>query len=537
METTEGASIADEVLREMRQRGLQPNTATYNSLLGAALAAGDFAKAWRTVGQMETTGQGVDAYTLSILFKGYKHERRTMDAESIDRALGLIKKHSVKIDEVLVNAALEACISLRDVNRLKYAMATFKSAGWVMSKESSMHTYGVLIKAHGLSHDLGSAWRLWREVTIERRLEASEQLYGQMLDVLVTGDCLEEALKLFKQMKATHSDTLDSQGFAVAYAMIIRGFAQRKNCTHALRCYEEMKKSGPKASLVVLNTLIDACSRVGDMDAASRLFQDMLQADVVPDLITYSTLIKGYCISNDLDQALQLFTLMQKKGIHPDAIVFNSLLDGCAKKQMPSLCEQVIRDMEKAGVVPSNHSASILIKLYGRCKNLGAAFRVVDEMPQKYGFKANNAVYTCLMSACISNGRLDRAMELRLRMRSEGVVPDEKTYSTLLRGALRAGSVEQCLLLLNAALDQKRNSGYSRNLLEEELVKSVLILIRQRNLWDVHGQDMFDRLRSCGISVRCPGARKPRTGNRNDGSEQQRDFKRQDRSGQPQRCQ
>jgi len=523
--TGEGASprATEEVLREMRQRGLQPNTATYNSLLSASLATGDFKKAWQTIDQMEVLGQNVDAYTLSILFKGYKHERRTMDAASIDRALGLIKKHSVKVDEVLVNVALEACIALRDMHRLKNAMATFKSSGWALSKDASMHTYGVLIKAHGLSQNIAEAWRLWREVTVEKNLEPTEQIYGQMLDVLVTGDCLEDALKLFKEMKATHSRTLDSQGFAVAYAMIIRGFAQRKNCTHALRCYEEMKTNGTKASLVVLNTLIDACSRVGDMDAASKLFQDMLETEVVPDLITYSTLIKGYCISNELDQALQLFTLMQKKGIRPDAIVFNSLLDGCAKKQMPSLCEQVIRDMEKAGVVPSNHSASILIKLYGRCKDMNAAFRVVNEMPQKYGFRANGAVYTCLMSACISNGRLDQAMELRVRMEKEGMYCDEKTYSTLLRGALKAGSVEQCVTLLNAALDQKGNRGSVRSLLDEELVKSALILIRRRNLWDAHGREVLERLRSGGLSVRCPGGGPnnapkggPKTGSSND---------------------
>merc|ERR1719352_2132146 len=152
------------------------------------------------------------------------------------------------------------------------------------------------------------------------------------------------------------------------------------------------------------------------MHSASKLFEDMEESQCGPDLITYSTLIKGYCFSNDLEQALQFFGLMQEKGIRPDAIVFNSLLDGCAKKQVPALCEQVIKDMEVAGVVPSNHSASILIKLYGRCKDLNAAFRVINEMPKKYSFRANNAVYTCLMSACIANQRMDKAMELRVRM-------------------------------------------------------------------------------------------------------------------------
>merc|ERR1719491_2181277 len=247
-----------------------------------------------------------------------------------------------------------------------------------------------------------------------------------MLDVLVGYNCLEDAITLFGEMKTTHKATLNSQGFAVAYAMIIRGFAQQKDCRRALDLYEEMKNQGTRASVVVLNTLIDACSRAGDMRAAAKLFQDMEESDCVPDLISYSTLIKGYCFCDDLEEALQLFGLMQEKGIRPDAIVFNSLLDGCAKKQAPALCEQVMKDMEAAGVVPSNHSASIMIKLYGRCKDLDAAFKVLNEMPAKFGFRANAAVYTCLMSACVANNRMDSAMDLLARMQEERAYPDEK---------------------------------------------------------------------------------------------------------------
>lgn len=170
--------------------------------------------------------------------------------------------------------------------------------------------------------------------------------------------------------------------------------------------------------------------------------------------------------------------------------------------------------------MPSNHSASILIKLYGRCKDLDAAFRVINEMPKKYGFRANNAVYTCLMSACIANGHLDQAMELRVRMLQDGVYPDERTYSTLLRGSLRACSVEQCAMLVNAALDQ--SGSRARNLLEEDLVRSVLILTQRHNEWDTCGRELQERLRSNGISVRLPLP--PDSCNRNDGyGQSQRD--------------
>merc|ERR1719335_76331 len=117
--------------------------------------------------------------------------------------------------------------------------------------------------------------------------------------------------------------------------------------------------------------------------------------NVEPDLITFSTLIKGHCAAGDIEQGLRLLSLMQRRGIKPDAILFNSILDGCAHKQMRTLTEQVLRDMEAAGVAPSNFTLSILVKVYSR-----------------------------LMSACIANGETARALEVYSRMtRARGVLP------------------------------------------------------------------------------------------------------------------
>mmetsp|Transcript_89191 Transcript_89191/g.154427 ORF Transcript_89191/g.154427 Transcript_89191/m.154427 type:complete len:1101 (+) Transcript_89191:78-3380(+) len=502
---------ADNLLQDMRQSGLKPNTATYNTLLGAAIGHGDFGRALRTLDLMESSGQGVDAYTISILFKGFKRDRQSVDICIIDRGLALIQKYAVKVDEVLANAALEAIAAQRDMGRLTQALETFKQRGFAVSK-CSMYTYGMLIKAYAQTQDIDEVWRLWNEVIHVKDLEPSEQLYSQMVDALVSNNCFNDALQLFEEMKATHSERLNSQGFAVAYNSIIHGFAQRKECAKALECYEEMKEHGTKMCLVILNTLIDACSRVGDMDSAAHVFRDMVELQCVPDLITYSTLIKGYCICGDLDQAMELFALMKKKGIVPDAIVFNSLLDGCAKNQMTGLCEQLVQDMEDAGVSPSNYSASILIKLYGRCKDLDAAFKVMNEMPKKYGFRANAAVYTCLMQACIANDRMQAAMDLRMRMQRERVFCDEKTYSTLLRGALRANSVEFCVQLIDAALSQSGTRGGPRYLLDEDLVKSVLVLTQRRGYWESHGQDLLERLQAAGVRAQFPSTAEQRHG-------------------------
>lgn len=511
---SEGARAYD-LLAEIRANGLNPNLATYNSLLSAILATKDVAGAWRMVDEMQRQGLGADVYTLSILFKGYKKEHQVMDAAAFDRCMGLIRKHNMKIDEVLVNVALEACMLLRDERRLTDTLDLLERNGWNrVHQQCSLHTYGIFIKACGQAHRLGAAQRIWCEITRDRGLKPSEQLYGQMIDVLVTNDRLDEALNVFGEMKASHGDRVDSQGFAVAYAMLIKGFAQRKECQNALDIYEEMQEHGARVGLVVFNSLIDACSRVGDMDNAAKLFKDMMEADCAPDLITYSTLIKGYCVRDELDHAMELFALMRRKGIKPDSVVFNSLLDGCAKQQQPALCQQLMDDMEEEGVLPNNYSASILIKLYGRCKDVDNAFRVLDTLPKKYGFRPNAAVYTCLMSTCISNNRLDLAMDLLRRMSESRVRHDEKMYSTLLRGALKVGSVDHCLSIVGAALEQ---GPYVGNLLDMELLRSVLVLVQRRHLWNDRGEELLARLQNAGYRVQQPTASETMRHNRRGG--------------------
>merc|ERR1719265_2159463 len=283
----EGGSWAkvESLLEEMRLCGIKPNIATYNSLLGTALSAGDLRKAWQIVDLMESSGLGVDAYTCSILFKGFRTEGQNMDAYSVDRTLELIHKYKVKVDEVLVNATLEACVRLKDAKRLSGALNIFEATGWKLPAQCAMHTYGMLIKAYGQSKQLNMAWKPWREVTQEKKLAPSDQLYTTMIDVLINNNRMEEGLNLFEEMK-TRCGGNRGQSFSAAYAAVIRGFAQRKECQRALQCYQEMQEHDVKISLVVYNTLCDACCRVSDMDGAAQLFQDMVAKQVTPDLIT-----------------------------------------------------------------------------------------------------------------------------------------------------------------------------------------------------------------------------------------------------------
>jgi pentatricopeptide repeat protein len=333
---------------------------------------------------------------------------------------------------------------------------------------------------------------MWRELTEERKVTPSEEVFASMVDACLANGDLDGAVSVFSEMKQALPDF--SRG-AVVFSALVKACVQRKMAKLATEVYDEIKDVCT-CSKVTYNTLIDALVRQGEMDRATDLFRDMSLKSVTPDLITYSTLIKGHCVRGDLEQGLQLLGLMQRRGIAPDAILFNSILDGCAHKQMCSLTEMVLKDMEAAGIAPSNFTLSILVKLYGRCNDLEMAFKVVDTYPKKYGFDLNAQVYTCLMSACIANGELARAMAVYDRMTNSGCASDAKTYQTLLSGCLRHDDLDNAGRLVNDAL--KRDPPLC---LDREVVESVLFMAARRGRGADIGVPLLNRLQEAGVVI------------------------------------
>jgi pentatricopeptide repeat protein len=485
----------EQVLEEMRGRGLKPNVVTYNSLINAFISAGDMASAWRHLEDMEKYGVQMDAYTCSIMMKGLKHSNRK---EDMDRILGLMDKSKVVPDEVLMNTLLDACMRLRDPRRLNDALNQFKASGVV----PSMHAHAVLIKAYGQAHRLDQAWKVWRELMHDRRTHPNEEVYGAMIDACMSSDDLDAASKLFVEMK---KQLPTSSRLSFQFAGLVKAFTQRKQMDRAMEFYEQVSDGGA-CNLVTYNTLIDTYARVGDMEKCSKMFADMCERGVDPDLITYSTVIKGYCVQGNLEEAIELFSMMQKRGVTPDGILFNSILDGCARKQMRTLTERVLRDMEVAKVPPSNFTLSILVKLYGRLGDVDKAFEVVETYPAKYGFDVNAIVYTCLMTSCISNDDVGRAMRVFEQMKASKCAPDSKTYSTLVNGCLKKDKLEEAVKLVDDAMGLgtdcvKKCDGPAAARLDRETIESVLFAINRRQKSQELGAPLMERLRKAGVEV------------------------------------
>lgn len=346
-------------------------------------------------------GFQIDRCTCSTVIK---HLRSSSSSRDRRRTFELMEKIDVCEDSILFSTIVDACARLKDQRGLQHTIEKFHRGGL----RPNVHTYGTLIKAYGRCNNVEKAWELWKEMTELRGLEPTSYVHGCMFDTLVSNGRVEEGISLLKQSLET-----GKEANTVQYSILIKGCAQKKQVDEALALYYDMQSRNIPCNEVTYNTLINACASAGDLVRAEIIMGNMRASiNCKPDVITYSTMIKGFCSKGQAERAFQLFREMEADNIKPDAIVFNILLEGCSKRMQVGTAEEVFNRMLKQGVSPSSFTLTILIKLYGKTNNLHKALELAEKVPLQFGFDADAYVYTALIAACLTNGEVNKALEI-----------------------------------------------------------------------------------------------------------------------------
>eukprot|EP00746_Dinoflagellata_sp_MGD_P158206 gnl/MRDRNA2_/MRDRNA2_86416_c0_seq4.p1 gnl/MRDRNA2_/MRDRNA2_86416_c0~~gnl/MRDRNA2_/MRDRNA2_86416_c0_seq4.p1 ORF type:complete len:1007 (+),score=216.77 gnl/MRDRNA2_/MRDRNA2_86416_c0_seq4:71-3022(+) len=463
---------AQQLLKDMREHGLQPNKITYNELINAKVEAGDRHGVWELLAEMKDQGESPNSVTCSILLKALTARASKQD---VSKTMALVDQMEDPMDEVLFSSVIEACLRVGQLDLLSRQMQKYARQGGLIAL--SAPTYGSMIKAYGQARDVERMWELWHEME-KRQVKPTAVTIGCMIDALVKNGCVEDAWNLVHDLLSDPARKALVNN--IMYSTILKGFAMTKQTERLFAVYAEIRDLGVQANTITYNTMIDACARCGAMDRVPQLLADMKAANISPDQITYGTLVKGHCLSGSVDQAFEILAEMRASGKHkPDEILYNCLLDGCAKEHRLEDAMTLYSEMKQANIVPSNFTLCTLVKLLGRSRRLEQAFAIVEELSEKNGLRPNIQVFTCLIQACIHNRQLQRALELHDEVIIAECEPDQKTYNVLVRGCMWSGNLQKavemvrCAYLLpgHAFMQPSRVYGVESKVLEELVMK------------------------------------------------------------------
>merc|ERR1719387_1933351 len=388
----------------------------------------------------------------------------------VSRVLALIDNMDQPMDEVLFPSVVEACIKTGRLDLLSRQTEKFMQQGG--SSSLTAPTYGSMIKAYGHARDVKRVWHLWDQMLFHNVQPTSVTL-GCMVEALVANGRCMEAWQLVQKMwdGGSHRALVNT----VIYSSILKGFAQTKETDKVLALYEEMRDHKIQANTITYNTILNAFAQGGAMNRVPALLEDMKAASppIEPDIVTYSTIIKGFCNAGNLDRALKVLDDMKISGRHvPDEVMYNSLLGGCAREHRPDEAIQLLNDMRKYKVAPSNYTLSMLVKLMGRCRRINQAFTMLEDISREYGLKINIQVYTCLIQGCFNAGQAGKAISLQEKIIREGLTPDSMTYTVLVRGCVQGGLLDKAVELVKSAyglgpISSKAAPGLNAGCLDE----------------------------------------------------------------------
>lgn len=428
------------LLRSAKSDGHPLSDVSYNCILNAHVRARTYSAAWSWYEEMVSHGISEDVFTVSTLVKAVK---TCTETEFTANVLHMLDRTAVDItsDEVVLTVVLDALVRLKDMRRLQHLVHKVKE----MKTFPPVSTINTIIKALGSLKRIDEVMELWHVMTEVRAMEPNDISIGCVVDACVSNGRIGEALELVSQYKSR------IQMNTVIYSTLIKGFAITRDACRAIEVFNLMQSEGVEPNLVTLNTLIDACARAGSLEKAAEILETATARGLEPDRITFSTLVKGFCIAGQVEQAITVMESSRRRGLAPDVFMFNTIMDHCTNVGRLDSVDKLYAQLIAEGLAPTNFTLGVLLKRYGKDGQLDKAFECVENIPKKYGFSPHTQEMTCLISACIINKQIHRALKVYTKMYAQGPPPDAVTYERLISGILRFGAVEKAVELLRDA--------------------------------------------------------------------------------------
>lgn len=276
-----------------------------------------------------------------------------------------------------------------------------------------------------------------------------------------------KALSLYKDM--LESGFLPNN---YTFSFLLRACADLSDVSLGLILHSQVIRLGWESYDFVQNGLIHLFATCNCMGAARKLFDGSVNRDVITwtalingyvkgglvrvareffdqmpekNVVSWSAMINGYAQVGLFKEALELFNDMQVSGFRPNHASIVGALTACAFLGALDQGRWIHAYVDRNGMELDRVLGTALVDMYAKCGCIETARCVFDEMPNRDVF-----AFTSLISGLANHGLSTSAIELFIRMKSEGVIPNEVTFICVLSACSRVGLVDEGMRIFNS---------------------------------------------------------------------------------------
>ncbi|KAK4479825.1 hypothetical protein RD792_015365 [Penstemon davidsonii] len=408
-----GASAGEllDLLAQMDDFGIIPNTASFNLVLKAMQKAGETKAAEKLIERMLQTGREYkeslpddESYDLVI---GMLFSKNQIDSalKYIDLTLKSGYMLSMKVfancvQSCVSNGRLDTLVSIierckkmdqnkfvcppwatcnyiadlatrSDNSELTYYALEFM-AKWIARGEKARPAVhisadeGLVVSALGTaartynSKLLDGSWAVLKR-SLRQKVPNPESYIGKIYAYANLGN-LQKAFGTLHEFEIAHGNSKqeDTEGFfspfhslnPLVIACSKKGFETLDSVYYQL---ENLSKADPPyKSVAALNCIILGCANIWDVERAYLTFSSIESTfGLTPDIHSYNALICAFGKLSKADEAVKVFEHFVGLGVKPNMTTYSLLVDAHLVKRDPKAALSLISDMISAGYEPS----------------------------------------------------------------------------------------------------------------------------------------------------------------------------------------
>lgn len=309
-------------------------------------------------------------------------------------------------------------------------------------------------------------------IMFDRMPERDTVSWNAMLAGYSQGGSYEECKELFRVMLSS----VEVKPNALTAVSVLQACAQSNDLTFGIEVHRFVNESQIKMDVSLWNAVIGLYAKCGILDYARELFEEMPEKDG----ITYCSMISGYMVHGFVNQAMDLFREQER----PRLPTWNAVISGLVQNNRQEGAVDIFRAMQSHGCRPNTvtlasilpvfshfstlkggkeihgyairntydrniYVATAIIDSYAKCGYLHGAQLVFDQIKGR-----SLIAWTSIISAYAVHGDANVALSLFYEMLTNGIQPDQVTFTSVLAACAHSGELDEAWKIFNVLLPE-----------------------------------------------------------------------------------
>lgn len=255
--------------------------------------------------------------------------------------------------------------------------------------------------------------------------------WNSLISGLDQNECFEDAAKSFLRMRRTR---LIPSNFALISTLSSCASLGWIKLGEQIHC--EGLKLGLDTDVSVSNALLALYSETGCYSACLKLFSLMPEYDQV----SWNSIIGALSNSEALaSQALQYFLEMMRGGWHLSRVTFMNILSAASSLSLHEVGHQIHAVALKYCLSNDTAIGNALLSCYGKCGEMNECEKIFARMQET----RDEVSWNSMISGCIHNELLHKAIDLVWTMMQKGQRLDSFTFATVLSACASVATLER----------------------------------------------------------------------------------------------